>query len=359
MATVTSIETGSAPSASRSAGSTIALGCVALSVLVASDVLKRRRAHRASAEPDAIRTATEHVPPAIGHGMRVVEQHLQDGRFQRSLSLVAGLSSLLSGAEVAYEHYRGSYGQRVMWTPVALSAALAGAGIAGAVSPVLARRVLRPLSALTLVDSAVGFGFHIRGIARKPGGWRLPVTNIVMGPPIFAPMLFGVSGYLGLIASYLRPEETTDRDLALSRLREGSMPVEIETGRYQKHLAAATLAAACFSGAEALYSHYKNGFKYKVAQSSPLVIAPVLMAAAAASITSRRAARSVLPVASLLAIADGGVGFLYHARGVSRMPGGMQKPLYNIMYGPPILAPLLFAASGGLGLLAAFMRREQ
>jgi hypothetical protein len=53
-------------------------------------------------------------------------------------------------------------------------------------------------------NSVVGFYFHVRGIQRKPGGWRLPVVNIVMGPPVFAPLLFGVSGYLGLIASFLR-----------------------------------------------------------------------------------------------------------------------------------------------------------
>ncbi len=35
--------------------------------------------------------------------------------------------------------------------------------------------------ALTLVYCAVGFGFHTREIHRKPDGWRLPLTNIVMG----------------------------------------------------------------------------------------------------------------------------------------------------------------------------------
>ena len=33
------------------------------------------------------------------------------------------------------------------------------------------------------------------------------MTNIVMGPPIFAPLLFGTSAYLGLMASYLRREK--------------------------------------------------------------------------------------------------------------------------------------------------------
>jgi hypothetical protein len=52
------------------------------------------------------------------------------------------------------------------------------------------------------------------------------------------------------------------------------------------------------------------------------------------------------------------MGFYYHGRGVLRRPGGMRMPLYNIVYGPPIFAPLLFAASGFLGLLASLLRRR-
>ena len=97
-----------------------------------------------------------------------------------------------------------------MDVPSCLSGAMTGAGIWGFFSTWAARTVLRWTSAVTLLDSLIGFFFHVRGIARKPGGWRLPVTNIVMGPPIFAPLLFGVSAYLGLIASFLRPEEAPE-----------------------------------------------------------------------------------------------------------------------------------------------------
>jgi len=304
--------------------------------------------------------------PKLARDAVSADVHLREGRFQRSLALMAGASSLLAGLEVSYEHYRGSYGQKIMWTPVALSGALTGAGILGFFSPWLARTLLRWVSAVTLLDSAAGFYFHARGIARKPGGWRLPVTNIVMGPPIFAPLLFGVSAYLGLIASYLRPEEAPevtsgnplqDLRLLLSR-RPEPWRIDLREGRFQKHLAAATILSAFFSGFEALYSHYKNNFRF-AAQWSPIVIAPALMAAAAASIESPKAARTWLPAMSLLAIADGGVGFFYHARGVLRRPGGLKKPLYNVLYGPPIFAPLLFAACGALGLLAFLMRRER
>jgi hypothetical protein len=298
-----------------------------------------------------------------------IDAHIREGRFQRSLSLMAGASSVLAGLEVSYEHYKGSYGQKIMWTPVVLSGAMTGAGIWGFFDKWAARTVLRYTSALTLLDSLVGFCFHIRGIARKPGGWRLPVTNIVMGPPIFAPLLFGVSAYLGLIASFLRPEEAPEviditpgkRHSVFSLLFGRSTPMwrtSLGEGRYQKHLAVATILSAFFSGFEALYSHYKTNFKYK-AQWTPVIIAPLLMLAAALSIRSPRAARTVLPVMSVAAIVDGGVGFYYHVRGVFKRPGGSKKLLYNVLYGPPIFAPLLFAACGVIGLLACLMRRER
>jgi hypothetical protein len=44
---------------------------------------------------------------------------------------------------------------------------------------------------------------------------------------------------------------------------------------------------------------------------------------------------------------------------VLRRPGGSTRLLYNIMYGPPIFAPLLFGAAGMLGVLASLLRRRQ
>lgn len=311
-----------------------------------------------------------------------VDEHVREGRFQRSLSLIAGLSSVLSGLEVAYEHYRGSYSQRIMYTPVLLSGALLSAGIAGFRSRKAASTVLPAISAITLIDGAVGFCFHLRGIQRKPGGWRIPIFNIIMGPPVFAPLLFGVSAYLGLIASYLRREEQSINRGDAHQSGEGKMPrpahaeswarrlsrdiehekiswkQDLREGRFQRHMAAATAISAFFSGFEALYSHYKNNFQYKM-QWTPVIIAPMLIGASIAAMKSRRAAHTWLPAMSALAIADGSIGFYYHARGVLRRPGGAKMPFYNIMYGPPIFAPLLFAACGFVGLLASLLRREE
>jgi hypothetical protein len=285
-----------------------------------------------------------------------VLEHIKDGRFQRSLALVTAGSSLVSGLEVGYEHYKGSYSNPIMYTPVALSGVLTVAAAGGAFSKGIACGAMRWISVITLVDGLVGFGFHVRGIQRKPGGWKLPVTNIIMGPPIFAPLLFGTAAYLGLIASYLRREDDPPlRELAT--VPHQGWRREIHEGRFQKHLAAVAAVWTVLSGVEAWYSHYKSRFRIW-AQWTPLVLAPLQLAACVAAMFNEGVARKALPVTSSLAMLDGVVGFGYHARGIWRRPGGRKTWLYNILYGPPIFAPLLFAACGALGLLATALRRE-
>ena len=66
----------------------------------------------------------------VFHLLRLIDEHIKDGRFQRSLAFVTAGSSLVSGLEVGYEHYKGSYSNPIMYTPVLLSGALAVAAAA-------------------------------------------------------------------------------------------------------------------------------------------------------------------------------------------------------------------------------------
>lgn len=317
-------------------------------------------------------TFLESLPRKITREGVIVEHHIREGRFQRSLSLITAFSSLLSGLEVTYEHYIGSYSQRIMYTPVFLSIGLFIAGVWGVFSRKMARVVLPVVSLLSMLDGIVGFVFHVRGIHRKPGGWRIPIFNIIMGPPLFAPLLFAVSGFLGVIASMLRreddPAHTTlpglprPRPIWLSWLprkitREGIIvEQDVREGRFQRAMGVATALAAFFSGAESLYSHYKNRFTYRI-EWTPILLTPALIAAGLGTVWSRLVARTLLPITSALAVLSGALGFFYHVRGIVRRPGGLKMPWYNLIYGPPIFAPLLFAATGLLGLLASLLRR--
>jgi hypothetical protein len=48
-----------------------------------------------------------------------------------------------------------------------------------------------------------------------------------------------------------------------------------------------------------------------------------------------------------------------HVQGVRKRPGGFGEPLYNLVMGPPLLAPGSLALVGAMGLAAAVARRER
>lgn len=132
--------------------------------------------------------------------------NLRRGRAQRTLAAATAFSALPLGIEIYFEHFRGSFGDKWMWTPVWLSPALTAAGIAGVRSQRAARTWLPALSALYCIDGAVGVITHVRGVARKPGGFSEPLFNIVMGPPLLAPGSLALVGGMGLAAAALDRE---------------------------------------------------------------------------------------------------------------------------------------------------------
>src|SRR4051794_34787255 len=125
---------------------------------------------------------------------------LRRGRVQKLLSAATAASALPLGVEIYVNHYGGSFGNKWMWTPVLLSPALSAAGAAGVVSERAARTALPALSAVFVADGLAGVFFHLRGIARKPGGFKEPTYNLVMGPPALAPGSLAMVGAIGLMA---------------------------------------------------------------------------------------------------------------------------------------------------------------
>jgi hypothetical protein len=95
----------------------------------------------------------------------------------------------------------------MMWVPVVITPVGMVAGVAGFFSKRYAKTLLPIASGMIVVNGLQGTYLHIRGIAQKPGGWRLARYNIEMGPPLFAPLLATVVGGMGLLASILRREE--------------------------------------------------------------------------------------------------------------------------------------------------------
>ena len=129
----------------------------------------------------------------------------------------------------------------------------------------------------------------------------------------------------------------------------------LRRGRAQRLLSGATAAAALPLGAEVYVNHYGGSFGNKW-MWTPVVLSPAL---AAAGVASERAARTWLPAMSALYIANGSVGVYLHLRGIARKPGGLREASYNLVMGPPLLAPGSLTMVGAIGLAAAVMRRER
>jgi hypothetical protein len=139
-------------------------------------------------------------------GLTRFVRNARQGRLQRTLSMAAAASALPLAFEVYLEHYKGSFGDRWEWAPLACTPPLVVAGVAGAFSERAAKTALPAASGLYALNGLVGTVLHARGVQRKPGGFREPTYNLVMGPPLLAPGSFTLIGGLGLLAAIMRRE---------------------------------------------------------------------------------------------------------------------------------------------------------
>ena len=136
--------------------------------------------------------------------VEAARRDLRTGRFERTLSALTAAGAAVTAGEIYLSHDKASFGNRMMWWPVAVVPAAIPAGVAAVFSRRAAKTVL-PLAGAAIVANGVqGTYLHWRGIAQRPGGWTL--YNMESGPPVFAPLLASLVGGMGLLAAVLRRE---------------------------------------------------------------------------------------------------------------------------------------------------------
>ena len=148
-----------------------------------------------------------HGTDEVEHLIDRMTVNIEHGRFERSLSGLTAVAALLTTAEVFIEHYKASFGNKWMWSPILVTPPVVVAGVAGVYSRRWAKTALPIAAGLYTANGLAGEFFHARGVARKPGGWALASYNVPMGPPIAAPGLMCVVGGMGLLAALLRREK--------------------------------------------------------------------------------------------------------------------------------------------------------
>jgi hypothetical protein len=131
----------------------------------------------------------------------------------------------------------------------------------------------------------------------------------------------------------------------------------VRQGRFERSLSGITAVGALVTGAEIWLEHDRASFGNRM-MWLPVGLTPMATVAGVGGVFSKRIAKTALPLASAAVVANGLQGTYLHIRGIAQRPGGWQLARYNAEMGPPLFAPLLVCMVGGMGLLAAILRRE-
>jgi hypothetical protein len=254
----------------------------------------------------------------------------------RRLNRAAGTLAASVLADSAVEHYRGSFENRAMYTPLLVSALTLATSLHGTSDSRPFAHSLRDWAyALAALTGFVGTGFHVYNVGKRRGGFSW--QNMFYGAPLGAPFALLLSGLLGFCSERVRDT------------RRWQVPTifKLPAGRT---MAAVISAGLLGTTGEAALLHFRGAFQNPL-MALPVTLPPIgslLMASASSGRPGRNLwfTRWWLRLLTVMGFAGAGL----HAYGVSRSMGGWRNWSQNILNGPPIPAPPSFAGLALAGL---------
>jgi len=188
----------------------------------------------------------------------------------RRLNASAAVLAFSVLADSAVEHYRGSFQNRAMYTPLVAAALMLGASVFGTTDKRAARHPVRDtIYGAAAATGLAGLGFHAYNILKRPS--RLSWLNLFYAAPIGAPMALALAGLLGRGAEKVR-DTPYRRHASILRLPAGRV------------LAAVSAAGLAGTVGEAGLLHFRGAFH------DPFMVAPVTIPPVAAGLLSAAAA---------------------------------------------------------------------
>ena len=256
----------------------------------------------------------------------------------RWVAIVTALLAVLVVVESWMGHYRSGFPLRSQYAPLVGGGALALSCLAAAAMPDIgwASRALRVTGWIAIALGVIGVGYHhYYGIVEKAGGYRWLLHYLMYGAPQLAPLALTTAGALGVAASY--------------GLAGDGTPIGVEPSRILLGIVAISLAGAV---AQSGILHYRGAFNTPL-MYLPLVLPPVAAIGAAwLAFAPASGLASTVRVLLWATFLIGFIGLGMHLRGIDRQMGGVHLFSFNVLQGPPPLAPGVFAALAAVGILA-------
>jgi hypothetical protein len=265
-------------------------------------------------------------------------------RAARRLNIGSALLATSVLLDSAVEHYRGSFKNRAMYTPLVVSSLSLAVSAHGTTDrePAIhqARHAVAVTTALT---GMAGLSFHLYNVLKRPG--RLAWQNLFYGAPLGAPVAILLAGLLGTAAEQVRDNPRPERARLLG----------LPAGRV---LAAISGLGMLGTSAEAALLHFRGAFQ------NPVMYTPVTLPPVAAglllnsAVAPKRDDRWFTRFWLWLTAGMGGAGVLFHGWGIHRAMGGWRNWSQNVLDGPPLPAPPSFTGLALAGLAAIRLLRE-
>jgi hypothetical protein len=249
----------------------------------------------------------------------------------RAVDAAAALLALSALADSGVEHYRGSFHNRTMYAPLAVSALTLLASLRDVIRPGRRLSDASAVENLALATGIIGTGFHLYNIAKRPGG--LSWLNLFYAAPLGAPAALSLAGLLRKLTR---------------RLREGR---QVGGVRPSKLLAGLVSAGLIGTSAEAGLLHFRGAY-HNPAMVIPITAPPVAAALLAHTLLSPKQPHPLTRWSLRLLAGVGLMGSAFHAYGISRNMGGWRNWSQNLLNGPPLPAPPAFTALALAGLVA-------
>lgn len=262
----------------------------------------------------------------------------------RQLNHSSALLAISVLADSSVEHYRGMFFNKAMVLPIIASTLTLATSLHGAhdATP-RSHRLRQAVAATSAVVGAVGGGFHLYNVTKRPGGFSW--HNLFYSAPVGAPYALILAGLMATAAEHVR-------DRRSGRIRLFGLPAG-------PTLSALTAGGLAGTVAEAALLHFRGAY-HDPFMFLPVTIPPVaatLVAKAGAESSPRwpRLTRAWLWLTAALGFAGAG----FHVYGVSRNMGGWRNWSQNVLNGPPIPAPPSFTGLALAGLAALDLLLEK